>query len=103
MIGALARYAGLVWAPLLWAANTELSLILPRLDCERHLTLTSLVALVATILAFGSALASHIGTQFTVSRLQVFLARLSAFTGLVFALALILQEAASLLLNACER
>jgi hypothetical protein len=103
MSSSLARYAGLIWAPLLWGANTQLGLILPQVDCQRHLILTLLAACAAIVLALGSACVSHVSRQATDSRLQIFLGWLSALSGLVFALALVYQGAASLLLNACER
>jgi hypothetical protein len=103
MSSSLARYAGLIWAPLIWGANTQLGLILPHVDCQRHAVLTLLCACLAVVLAFGSAFVSHRGREAAESRLQIFLGWLSVLSGLVFALALVYQGAASLLLTACER
>jgi hypothetical protein len=103
MSSAFARYAGLIWAPFLWAADTQIGLILPHVDCRQHALLTATVAWVAVVLALGSTLLSHAMREATPSRLQVFLGWMSVLSGLVFSLALAYQGAASLLLNACER
>jgi hypothetical protein len=103
MSSTFARYAGLIWAPFLWAANTQVGLILPHVDCRQHVFLTATVAWVAVALALGSASLSYAMRGATPSRLQIFLGWMSVLTGLVFALALAYQGAASLLLNACDR
>jgi len=103
MNSAFARYAGLIWAPFLWAANTQIGLVLPHTDCGRHTALTATVAWVAVLLALGAAFLSHASREATASRLQIFLGWMSVLSGLVFSLALAYQGAASLLLDACER
>ena len=103
MSSAFARYAGLIWAPLLWAANTQLGLILPHVDCPQHALLTAAVAWIAVVLTLGSALLSYAMREATPSRLQIFFGWMGVLSGLVFSLALAYQGAASLLLNACER
>jgi hypothetical protein len=102
MSSAFARYAGLIWAPLLWAANTQIGLILPHVDCRQHALLTATVAWWAVMLALGAAFLSHAMREATASRIQIFLGWMSVLSGLVFSLALAYQGAASLLLNVCE-
>jgi hypothetical protein len=92
---------GMIVAPLLWAANTQLGQILPYWQCElrwRPLLISSgvavLLALSAAVVSWRSAWPGHTGR---------FWSGVCALLALVFAFALLLQVGAALMLTGCER
>jgi hypothetical protein len=103
MVRVLSNYAGLIWAPLVWAINTQLSQMLPYADCRGHTHLMALTACAAVVLTLGASSLSYARLRTASSRESVFIGWLSVLCGLIFTLALIFQEAATLLLSPCER
>jgi hypothetical protein len=97
------HYAGMSAAPVAWATSTQLGQILPYTDCPKQ-TSSSLIA-VAAALAVGltGVAVSWLGQIGAGDRTQIFVGRLSIGIGLAFTFALMLQGAATLLLNACQR
>jgi hypothetical protein len=99
------------WMPLsaviaggaLWVSTTQLGLILPALDCVRRsrwtlsLNLASLLGTTAIVLLLAGAL-SRSNARIKPAGILV-----AVGTVLIFAFAIMLQGAASLLLNACQR
>ncbi|MDK4743679.1 hypothetical protein PH547_33055 [Rhizobium sp. CNPSo 3464] len=102
MMTAAAKYGGLIFAPLVWAINTQLGQILPYVDCSRRMHWSLVASSVAILLAVASSLAPQIGSKPEEARTGLFIRHLSVLVGLVFAFALVLQGGAAWLLNACE-
>ena len=101
------RLAGLTVGPLAFAGSTQLGQILPYLDCPRRTlwlaSCTFALAAVALASAFVSWRASPEPAGARARNTSLFLQRLNVLAGLMFAFALLLQGAAALVLNACER
>jgi hypothetical protein len=104
--------AGLVLPSILWAANTEAGLILPYAECGsfKYAAATSLAAAILSLAAAfvswrtvrrNPSDASSEVTAFPES--FGFVGLLSGLCGLLFAFALLLQAASSLVLTGCER
>ncbi|WP_168879010.1 hypothetical protein [Rhizobium sp. P28RR-XV] len=102
MMTTAAKYGGLILAPSIWAIDTQLSQILPYVDCSRHTHWTLLTSVLAVPLALASALAPQAGLTPPAARTGQFIRHLSILIGLVFAFALFLQGGAAWLLDACE-
>ena len=104
---------GLAIAPALWAINTQLGLILPYLECRSGVKLDAWTSLPLAFLALtagfvslrfagwreGDAAQSGAAYPATVS----FIGWLGALNGALFAFAMLLQGAASLMISGCQR
>ncbi|MCZ4091332.1 hypothetical protein [Sinorhizobium psoraleae] len=99
----IAKYAGLLLAPGAWAINTELAQILPYVDCGAGTSWSVVASFGAAILALAGALVSHRRFAQSEPRTKLFIARLNVLVGLAFAFALLLQGAATMLLDPCLR
>jgi hypothetical protein len=97
----LAACAGLIAGPLLWAVNVQAGQILPYADCAEHQRFAAMLALLSTVLVLGSATGRP--AAWASARSFGFVAVLGALVALIFALALLLQGIAGLVLNGCER
>lgn len=98
----LARYAGLVAAPAAWAASVQAGQILPYADCVRGASWTAATAGLALALALASAAVSLAGRR-RLAGTDRFLAGLAGLLALAFALALLFQTAAAILIDPCAR
>jgi hypothetical protein len=103
MIPIWTTYAGLVVAPLVWAINTQLGQILPYVDCQTRVSWSAIATAVAMLFALASAWISWKGLARTEPPALTFVSQISILTALAFAFALLLQGAATLLLDACTR
>jgi hypothetical protein len=103
MRSALASLGGLVAAPAAWAVNMELGQILPYLDCASQWSMTSAGTAIALVIAALAGFVSFRASATAVSKREIFISHLSSGSAAVFTFALILQGAASVLLNACQR
>lgn len=97
--------AGLIFGPAMWAANTQLADMLPDLECHTHMALLGLSSLIAVVVtALGGLLSWQHARQpsaaYAVS--QPFVAHVSALVALIFAFALLLQGASSLVISGCQ-
>jgi hypothetical protein len=102
----LMAWAGLVVGGAAWAANTQLGEILPSSDCYGRVRLAAITSFGAAIIVLAcSAVSWRLDSRPSVGddRSLPFSAQLSALAGLVFTFALVMQGAASLMVNACER
>ncbi|AVA23678.1 hypothetical protein NXC24_PA00030 (plasmid) [Rhizobium sp. NXC24] len=99
---AAAKYGGLIFAPVVWAINTQLGQILPYVDCSHRMHWSLLASSVAVLLALASTVVPQAGSRPKEARTGLFIRHLSVLVGLVFAVALVLQGGAAWLLNACE-
>ncbi|MEZ2224012.1 hypothetical protein [Rhizobium sp. RCC_161_2] len=102
MMKIAARYGGLTIAPLVWAINTQLGLILPHVDCHSRARWSVVASAGAVFLVMVSVAVSGAGSMSGEPRTRLFVRYLSIVTGLVFAFALILQGEAAWLFYACE-
>ncbi|MBI0539119.1 hypothetical protein D9599_26610 [Roseomonas sp. KE2513] len=97
-------WAGLVMGPAFWAMNMQLGLILPHAECGggfRYSTLTTLLGAGLAILGAGL---SYRASSFRGARgVHGFLGSAGTLAGLIFAFALLLQAASTLVLTGCER
>ena len=97
------QFASLFVPVIVWATGTQLSQILPHVDClsQSHWTLFASIASVFTAMAFVAA-----GLWYSQSgrgRAGATLGYICGFAGLLFIFALALQGAASMLVFTCER
>ena len=106
----LALFAGLAGGPFLWAVCTQLGPVLPYAECSAGFPVLAPIAFAAALISvtFGAwawsvARAADAQPPGAFPHPRLFLARLGALTGLMFALALFYQALASLLLSGCER
>jgi hypothetical protein len=104
------RYAGLTSGPVAWALNTQLGQILPYVECGSRLPLLAAISFLLALLSLAAACLSWLGNTEPVRRpsssrahTDEFAKTLSALTGALFAFALALQGASSLVLTGCER
>ena len=101
---ALCICAGLLVGSAFWAINTQLGEILSYAECGSHrpwLAVNSFGAAAVAILAgLVSWRSAHNGIPKTTAR---FLGSVSGLAALLFAFALTMQGAASLVLSGCER
>jgi hypothetical protein len=93
--------AGIIIAPLLWTANSQLGLILPYVECGSRSRpalissiITVLLAAAASVISWRSAWPGSTGR---------FWAGVCALLAIVFAFALLLQAGAAFMLTGCER
>jgi hypothetical protein len=104
------RYAGFISGPVAWALNTQLGQILPYVECRSRLPLLTAISFLLVLLSLAAASLSWFGNTEPVRRpssnrahTDDFTKTLSALTGALFAFALALQGASSLVLSGCER
>jgi hypothetical protein len=97
------RLAGLTVGGFAWAINTQLGEILPYPECRTRIVLLALTSLVLALTAISAALLSWWKRAPSDAAHDVFLSRLGIMAGLLFAFAIALQGAASLVLTGCER
>ncbi|NNM73137.1 hypothetical protein [Enterovirga aerilata] len=103
--------SGLIAGPAVWAANMQLSQILPYADCGGGLRLTSLAAFLGVMVALGSGYLSwrsagpapDTGAESAYPASRRFVAMLGALAGPIFAFAMLLQALSGLFLTGCER
>lgn len=104
--------AGLVLPPLLWAASTEAGQILPYAECGtfKYAAATSFAAaalsLATAFLSWQTVRRNATDASLGVTAFPAsfsFVGLLSGLNGAMFAFALLLQGASSLVLTGCER
>ncbi|GBD50175.1 hypothetical protein [Methylopila sp. Yamaguchi] len=97
----LRTWSGLIVGATAWACATQAAQVLPYLDCADNGARAGAVICAAVAAAAGGAVASWRAGRG--DQASLFAARISALAGLIFAFALTLQGAASLLTPACAR
>jgi hypothetical protein len=99
--------AGLSAAPAIWVINTQLGQILPYIDCQQQARYSAIASFAGALAAYASgAISWRTARQPAVSEVPPmlnFMGSMGALSGLIFAFALSLQGAASLVLSGCER
>ena len=111
---AAAPWAGLAAGPGAWAASTQANYALVPWVCAHHSNLVPVIAAVLALVALAGAFISWrswnseavevIDVEASVApRPRPFLAGIGVFLGILFALVILTQGAAGLVLNGCER
>ncbi|PBB52535.1 hypothetical protein CK223_29290 [Mesorhizobium loti] len=104
-------WGGLLSGPLAWAVSTQLNYAVVEWQCARRIPVIPFIALVLAIMSLvGGALSWRArqqgGASFKPERTrgtEAFVANLSILTAVLFALVIIMQGAASLILDECVR
>ncbi|KAA0687972.1 hypothetical protein DTW90_32990 [Neorhizobium sp. P12A] len=96
------RYCGLVVPPLAWAATTQVGQITPYIDCRQHVPWTAAFCSALLLVSAAGATASRL-SQRPVGRTERFVVDAGFLIASAFVFALILQGAASMLLDPCQR
>ncbi|MFC7554848.1 hypothetical protein EBE87_14945 [Pseudoroseomonas wenyumeiae] len=100
----LALLAGLAVGPGIWALSTQLGQILPYAECGASIRPSTIFAGLGALLSLGSAWLSWRGAAgLRKEEAMRFTGQMAALMGLLFAFALLLQAAATLVLSGCER
>ncbi|MBA1144752.1 hypothetical protein [Mesorhizobium neociceri] len=96
------QWIGLGVAPLAWALSTELSQITPYIDCRQNIPWSAVfcgATLFVSVAGIAAARAVSPGRVQT----KRFVVDVGFLIALAFVFALLLQEAATMLLDACQR
>jgi hypothetical protein len=91
----------MVIAPLLWAVNMQLGLILPYAECGSRIRPALIGSVIAVLFALGAAAVSWRSAW--PGPTGRFWSGVCALLGIVMAFALLLQAAAAFMLTGCER
>ncbi len=97
----LSIWAGLWFAPLIWAANMQLGQILPYADCRSQLHISAITSFVGAALALSAGLTSWLFPRQTAGNAELrsanadFGAGVSALSATIFTFALLMQGVAS--------
>jgi hypothetical protein len=91
----------MIVAPLLWAVNMQLGLILPYAECGSRIRPALTGSVIAVLLALGAAAVSWRSAW--PGPTGRFWSGVCALLGVVMAFALLLQAAAAFMLTGCER
>jgi len=96
------RYCGLAFPPVAWAVGTQLGQITPYIDCRQHMPWTPAVCGALLLVSIAGTAASRLSPK-AVGRAERFLGDGGFLIASAFVFALILQGAASMLLDPCQR
>jgi len=93
--------SGMIIAPLLWAVNMQLGLILPHAECGSRVRPALIGSVIAVLLALSAAVVSWRSAW--PGPTGRFWSGVCALLGVVMTFALLLQAAAAFMLTGCER
>ncbi|PSO14036.1 hypothetical protein [Bradyrhizobium sp. MOS003] len=104
----LSIWAGLWFAPLVWAVNMQLGQILPYADCRSQLHSSVIISFVGAALTSASGIASwssprRVGGEAAEQSNAHFGGIVSALSASVFTFALLMQGVAAVVLTGCEK
>lgn len=102
MITRWMRYGGLAVPSLAWTIETELGQVTPYIDCQRHASWTPALS-AALLVASAVAIVMSFRYRPQTAAIERFIAYGGCLIALAFVFALVLQGAASLLLDPCQR
>lgn len=102
MTGVWKGYVGVSAAPVAWAITTQLGQILPYGDCLKEMSSSLVTAVAGVVVGLAGVAVSYFGRNASGDRTRLFVNRLSVGIGLAFSFALVLQAAATLMVNACQ-
>ena len=95
------RHVGFAVAPLAWAISTQFGQILPYIDCRDNSYWSLFASTSAAAVAAGGVIVLLWRSRYWPVSERIF--GLCGLAGLAFVFALLLQGAAPLLLNPCDR
>jgi hypothetical protein len=95
------KSAGMIVAPLAWAATTQAGQILSYLDCQGRVSWSLIAIIAAATLSVGAVGISYLQMSHD-NATSFFVSSLGAGIGLAFTFAIFLQGAAVLLLSPCQ-
>ena len=96
------RYGGLTVPPLAWAVATQLGQITPYIDCRQQMVWTPAFCLALLLISIAGAAASRLAPR-PVGSTERFVVDAGFLIASAFVFALVLQGAASMLLDPCQR
>ena len=96
------RYGGLSVPPLAWAVGTQLGQITPYIDCRQQMVWTPAFCSALLLMSIAGAVASRLAPR-PVDRTERFVIDAGFVIASAFVFALLLQGAASMLLDPCQR
>jgi hypothetical protein len=102
MIRTWMRSGGLTAPPLAWALGTQLGQITPYFDCRQQMVWTPAFCSALLLISIAGAAASRLAPR-PVGRPERFVVDAGSLTACTFVFALILQGAASMLVDPCQR
>ncbi|WIW46870.1 hypothetical protein ML401_01760 [Bradyrhizobium sp. 62B] len=104
----LSVWAGLWFAPLIWAVNMQLGQILPYADCRSQLHSSAIISFVGAVFTSASGLNSwwsprRVGGGAAEQSNAHFGGIVSALSAGIFTFAMLMQGVAALVLTGCEK
>jgi hypothetical protein len=96
------QWTGLGVAPLAWALSTQLGQIMPYIDCRQNSSWSAVLCGVLLVVSIAGLTAARAASHGTVQTRR-FIVDAGFLIALAFVFALVLQEAATMLLDACQR
>jgi hypothetical protein len=102
MTGRWIRYSGLAAPPLAWAVGTQLGQITPYIDCRHQVVWTPAFCAALLLVSIAGAALSRLSPK-PVGRAERFIVDAGFLIASAFVFALVLQGAASMLLDPCQR
>jgi hypothetical protein len=96
------RYCGLAVSPLAWAVVTQRGQVTPYIDCRQHLPWTPGFCSALLLISIAGAAASRLAPR-PVGRIKRLVVDAGFLIASAFVFALVLQGAASMLLDPCQR
>jgi hypothetical protein len=96
------QWIGLVVPPVAWALSTQLGQITPYMDCRQNIPWTATFCGILLVVSIAGVAASRAGSSGLV-KTERFIVDAGFLIALAFVFALLLQEAATMLLDACQR
>lgn len=101
-------WTGFLLAPIAWAASTQMNYALTSWSCQSYPGALVIVAVICLAVALGSGVLasralSHSDGQDDRGRAANFIAAIGGLSALLFSLAILLQAAAAIILNGCQR
>ncbi|MBE1508289.1 hypothetical protein [Rhizobium viscosum] len=96
------RHFGLVHSPIAWALATQLGQVTPYIDCRQNVSWTAVSCGILLLISVGGIVASRMASTGT-ARTERFIVDGGFLLSSAFVFALLLQGAASMLLDPCQR
>ena len=96
------QWTGLGVPPLAWALSTQLGQIMPYIDCRQNSPWSAVLCGLLLVVSIAGLVAARMVSHGMVL-IRRFMVDAAFLIALAFVFALLLQEAATMLLDACQR